>query len=86
MFFSLPLPSLPLLSIALQLLVFIFSCCHLTSDRLLCLVLSCPSVPCSGFSFLTSPPDWPLWPGLFSSIATRVASPSAALEQLQFTH
>lgn len=58
---------------------------HFWSSSLSCPFLSlCPLFRL--YSFLTSPPDWPLWPGLFSSIATRVASPSAALEQLQFTH
>lgn len=38
------------------------------------------------YPFLTSPPDWPPWPGVFSSIATWAAASSATLEQLQFTH
>lgn len=51
---------------------------HFWLSSLLCPFLS----RCLSFwfyPFLTSPPDWPPWPDVFSSIATRAASPSAAL-------
>lgn len=55
-FFSLPLPFLPLLSTALQLLVFIFSCCRLTSDVFSALSLLVPPslVPVLPISYITT--------------------------------
>lgn len=65
-FFSLPLPSLPLLSTALQLLVFIFSCCYLTL------------IVFSALSFLV---PLSLVPALFISyITARLASLARSLQ------